>query len=129
MKKAIISDIHANLSALEAVLADIEKRDVDAIYCLGDVIGYGPDPRECLKHCQNLDLNLVDRVELVEYDEALECARRLAKEEGIICGISSGAAVAAAMRVAQEETARDKLMVVILPDSGERYLSTSLYSL
>ncbi len=56
---AIVSDIHANLIALETVLADIEKRNVDAIYCLGDVIGFGPDPRACLKHCQSFDLNLM----------------------------------------------------------------------
>src|SRR5512147_3013795 len=45
---AIISDIHSNLEALQAVLDDIEKRGIDTIYCLGDVIGYGPNPRECL---------------------------------------------------------------------------------
>ena len=48
MKRAIISDIHGNLEALQAVLDDISKRDVDEIYCLGDVIGYGPNPCECL---------------------------------------------------------------------------------
>lgn len=55
MKLAIISDIHANLEAFEAVLADIEKRDCEKIYCLGDVVGYGCDPRACVelveKHC------------------------------------------------------------------------------
>ena len=45
---AVISDIHSNLEALTAVLADIEQRGIDTIYCLGDVIGYGPDPRQCL---------------------------------------------------------------------------------
>lgn len=49
MKIAIVSDIHGNLEALEAVLADIESRDVDKIYCLGDIVGYGPKPSECLK--------------------------------------------------------------------------------
>src|SRR5213076_3122671 len=46
--KAIISDIHSNLEALEAVLADIARHDVSEIYCLGDIIGYGPNPRECI---------------------------------------------------------------------------------
>ncbi len=59
LRRAIISDIHANLAAIEAVLADIETQNVDSIYCLGDVIGYGPDPRECLKLSVNLDLNLM----------------------------------------------------------------------
>ncbi len=49
MKRAVISDIHANLAALEAVLADIETQQVDDVYCLGDIIGYGPDPRRCIE--------------------------------------------------------------------------------
>ena len=51
--RAIISDIHGNLEALEAVLADIDSRGVDEVYCLGDVIGYGPNPRECIDHVMN----------------------------------------------------------------------------
>ena len=85
-------------------------------------IGAGFVPR-------NLDLSLVDRVERVSDDEAYEFARRLAREEGVICGISSGAAVCAAMRLAATESAEDKVIVVILPDSGERYLTTNLYRL
>jgi diadenosine tetraphosphatase ApaH/serine/threonine PP2A family protein phosphatase len=54
--KAILSDIHANLEALQAVLADIAEHDVEATYCLGDIVGYGPNPRECIdlvmEHCQ-----------------------------------------------------------------------------
>ncbi len=75
----------------------------------------------------NLDLSLLDRVEQVENEEALEFARRLAREEGILSGISSGAAVAAATRLAAESEFKDKTIAVILPDSGERYLSTILY--
>ncbi len=75
----------------------------------------------------NLDLSLVDRVERVENEEAIIFARRLAREEGIISGISSGAAVAAAARLTAEPELRDKNIAVILPDSGERYLSTTLY--
>lgn len=75
----------------------------------------------------NLDLSLVDRVEQVEDAEAMETARRLAREEGILCGISSGAAAAAALRLAREEDFAGKTIVVILPDLGERYLSTPLF--
>ncbi|ALC17936.1 cysteine synthase A [Desulfuromonas soudanensis] len=74
-----------------------------------------------------LDLSLIDRVEQVGNDEAIEFARRLAKEEGIIAGISSGAAVAAALRLAVLPEFKGKTIVVILPDSGERYLSSVLY--
>jgi len=83
-------------------------------------IGAGFIPR-------NLDLNIVDRVELVTNEESIEMARRLAREEGLLCGISCGAAVAAAVRLAREEQFRGKTMVVILPDSGERYLSSVLF--
>jgi cysteine synthase A len=75
----------------------------------------------------NLDLSLVDRVEQIGNEEAVEFARRLAKEEGILAGISSGAAAAAAVRLGKEEAFAGKTIVVILPDSGERYLSTVLY--
>jgi cysteine synthase A len=75
----------------------------------------------------NLDLSVVDRVEQVTNEESMEMARRLAREEGILAGISSGAAVAAAVRVAQEPEMKGKMLVVVLPDSGERYLSTPLF--
>ncbi len=74
-----------------------------------------------------LDLSLVDRVELVDSLEALEFARRLTREEGLLSGISSGAAVAVAVRLAQQEEFAGKTIVVILPDAGERYLSTVLF--
>ncbi len=76
----------------------------------------------------NLDLAIVDRVEQVESDEAIEMARRLAKEEGILCGISCGAATAAAVRLAALPEFAGKTIVVILPDAGERYLSTDLFA-
>lgn len=76
---------------------------------------------------ENLDLSLVDRVELVDSDEAVAFGRRLASEEGILAGISSGAAAAAAVRLAHLEAYRGKTIVVILPDTGERYLSTILF--
>jgi cysteine synthase len=74
-----------------------------------------------------LDLSMVDRVETVSDEEAMETARRLAREEGILCGISCGAAMSAALRLAHEEQFKGKMFVVILPDLAERYLSTPLF--
>lgn len=74
-----------------------------------------------------LDLSLVDAIEQVSNEEALDYARRLAKEEGILAGISCGAALAAAMRWANKAESAGKTIVVVLPDSGERYLSSTLF--
>ncbi|MBW7866295.1 MAG: cysteine synthase A [Candidatus Hydrogenedens sp.] len=74
-----------------------------------------------------LDLGVVDKIERVSDDEAFETARRLAKEEGIISGISCGAAAAVAVRLANLDEYAGKTIVVVLPDSGERYLSTPLF--
>ena len=74
-----------------------------------------------------LDMSMVDRVEQVTNEESIEMARRMAREEGILCGISCGAAVAAAVRVAREPGMKGKTIVVILPDSGERYLTSILF--
>jgi len=74
-----------------------------------------------------LDLSLVDQIEQVTNEEAIDYARRLTREEGILSGISSGAATAVAVRVAQRRENEGKTIVVILPDSGERYLSTALF--
>ena len=76
---------------------------------------------------ETLDVSLLDRVEAVGNDEAIEFARRLAREEGILAGISSGAAAAAAARIADLPEFEGKTIVVILPDAGERYLSSALY--
>jgi cysteine synthase A len=75
----------------------------------------------------NLELALVDRVETVSDDEAISMARRLMKEEGILAGISCGAAMTAALRLAKEPQFAGKTIVVVLPDSGERYLSSALF--
>ncbi|ENM3745121.1 cysteine synthase A [Vibrio cholerae] len=76
----------------------------------------------------NLDLSLIDRVERVTSDEAIEMARRLMEEEGILAGISSGAAVVAANRISQLPEFEGKTIVTVLPSSGERYLSTALFA-
>lgn len=74
-----------------------------------------------------LDLSLIDQVETVSNEEAVEYARRLAREEGILSGISCGAATAVAARLAKDPANAGKTIVVILPDSGERYLSSILF--
>ncbi len=74
-----------------------------------------------------LEMDLLDGVISVTNDESLEMARRLAREEGILCGISSGAAVAAALKYAVGDGARDNLIVVIIPSFGERYIQTKLF--
>ena len=75
----------------------------------------------------NLDLSLLDRVETVGDDEAVTMARRLMREEGILAGISCGAATVAALRLAREPAFAGRTIVVVLPDSGERYLSSVLF--
>lgn len=76
---------------------------------------------------QNFDKEAVDRIFPVSDEDAMKTARRLAQEEGILCGISSGAAMFAALQIAKHPQNAEKLIVVILPDSGERYLSSELY--
>ena len=75
----------------------------------------------------NLELSMIDAVEQVSNEEAMEMAHRLMKEEGILCGISCGAAAAAAVRLAARPENKDKVIVVVLPDSAERYLSSPLF--
>jgi cysteine synthase A len=76
---------------------------------------------------KNLDLSLVDRIEPVSNEEAVEFAHRLTREEGILSGISCGAAAAVAVRLAKLPEFAGKTIVVVLPDSGERYISTVLF--
>jgi cysteine synthase len=75
----------------------------------------------------NLDLTLIDSIAVVTTEEAQDYARRLAKEEGILSGMSGGAALAVAMRYAEQADYAEKVIVVILPDSGERYLNAALF--
>lgn len=77
---------------------------------------------------KNLDLSLVDKVVQITDEEAKQVALRVMQEEGILCGISSGAAVAAALKIAEQPQAQGKTIVVILPDSAERYLSSMLFT-
>lgn len=74
-----------------------------------------------------LDRSVIDEIQRVTSEEAIEMARRVAKEEGILCGISCGAAMQGALNVAKRPEMENKTIVVILPDSGERYLSTGLF--
>jgi cysteine synthase A len=76
---------------------------------------------------ETLDLSVVDRVEQVTSEEAIEYARRLAREEGILAGVSCGAAIAVALRLAKSGEFNGKTIVTILPDSGERYLTGPLF--
>lgn len=76
---------------------------------------------------KNLEIGLVDRVEQVSNDESISMSRRLAREEGILCGISCGAAMTAALRLAADDAFAGKTIVVVLPDAGERYLSGALF--
>jgi cysteine synthase A len=76
---------------------------------------------------KNLDLSLVDRIEQVSNEEAIAVARSLAREEGMLCGISCGAAMTAALRLAREPAHAGKVIVTVLPDAGERYLSGALF--
>src|SRR5580693_6950780 len=76
---------------------------------------------------KNLDLSQIDRVERVTNEESIETARRLAREEGLLSGVSCGAAMSVALRLAHEPAQKGKIIVVVLPDAGERYLSGALF--
>jgi cysteine synthase A len=76
---------------------------------------------------KNLDLSIVDEVLTVSNDEAIAMARRLAREEGILCGISCGAAMHAAARLARDPKWRGATIVTVLPDAAERYLTGALF--
>ena len=76
---------------------------------------------------KDLDLSVVDRVEQVSNEESVAMALRLAQEEGLLVGISCGAAAAAAIRLAEQDEFKGKTIVVVLPDMAERYLSSIMF--
>lgn len=119
-KKHPLISIAVEPSASPVITQTLEKQEVKPgphkIQGIG--AGFVPD---------TLDLSMVDRVELVTNEESIEMAHRLAREEGILAGISCGAAAAVAARVAKEPEMAGKVIVVVLPDTGERYLSSALF--
>ena len=111
------------IAALEFQTVDrLEEVAVDVVNMDGAAVIQHP-----LREGLGDEEELVDRVELVTNEESFEFARRLAKEEGIISGISCGAAAAVAVRLAGDPEFKGKTIVTVLPDSGERYLSTPLF--
>ncbi len=116
--------------AIRSVAVEPEASPIITQKLAGDVIKPGPHKIQGIGPGflpDVLDLSLVDAVERVSNEESILYARRLASEEGILSGISSGAAVAAAVRLAKKPDNAHKTIVVILPDSGERYLSSVLF--
>ena len=121
---------HARGKAITSVAVEPEESPVLTQYRNGKDLVPGPHPIQGIGAGfipKTLDLDLVDRIATVSGPDALAMARRLATEEGILSGVSSGAAVAAAVRLAAEPAFAGKTIVVILPDSGERYLSGPLF--
>ena len=115
---------------ITAVAVEPQTSPVITQHLAGRPLKYGPHSIQGIGAGfipETLDLSLVDRVETVGNEEAVEHARRLGREEGILAGISSGAAVAAAIRLAKLPEYEGKTIVAILPDAGERYISSILY--
>ncbi len=113
-----------------SVAVEPSKSPVITQYLAGQPLRPGPHPIQGIGAGfipDTLDLSVVDRVEQVSNEESLEMARRLAKEEGILAGISSGAATAAAVRLGKDSAFAGKVIVTVLPDAAERYLSTMLF--
>ncbi|MBL1208950.1 cysteine synthase A [Geminocystis sp. GBBB08] len=116
--------------AIESIAVEPENSPVITQTLTGQTVKSGPHKIQGIGAGfvpEVLDLSLVDRVERVSNEEAILYAQKLAKEEGILSGISSGAAAAVAVRLAEKPEYQDKIIVVILPDSGERYLSSVLF--
>lgn len=116
--------------AITAVAVEPSSTTVLSAAKSGDVPSHGPHKIQGIGAGfvpDNLDLELVDQVEQVSNEDAMEWAHKLMREEGILAGISCGAAMAVAHRVSQQEQHKGKKIVVILPDTAERYLSTALF--
>lgn len=113
-----------------SVAVEPEASPVISQHLSGEVLQPGPHQIQGIGAGfipETLDLEMVDQVETVSNEEAIDYARRLAREEGVLSGISCGAATAVAVRLAKQPEFLDKNIVVILPDSGERYLSSTLF--
>lgn len=116
--------------AIEAVAVEPSESPVITQKLAGEELKPGPHKIQGIGAGfipDTLDLSVVDKVEQIDSAEAVEMARRLAREEGILCGISCGAAAAVAVRLANQDAYAGKTIVVVLPDAGERYLSTILF--
>lgn len=116
--------------AITSVAVEPAESPVITQYLAGEPLKPGPHKIQGIGAGfipDTLEVGLLDRVERVSNDEAIETARRLARDEGILSGISSGAAAAAAVRLAKEPEYEGKIIVAILPDAGERYLSSVLF--
>ncbi|MEH8033282.1 cysteine synthase A [Gallibacterium anatis] len=114
-----------------SVAVEPEESPVISQYLAGEELKPGPHKIQGIGAGfipKNLDLSLIDRVEKVDSDTAIKTARKLLENEGLLVGISSGAAVAAADRLAKLPEFKDKLIVAILPSAAERYLSTPLFA-
>ncbi|MFC0309417.1 cysteine synthase A [Gallibacterium trehalosifermentans] len=114
-----------------SVAVEPEESPIITQYLAGEELKPGPHKIQGIGAGfipKNLDLSLVDRVEKVDSDTAIKTARLLLEKEGLLVGISSGAAVAAADRIAKLPEFKDKLIVAILPSAAERYLSTALFA-
>ena len=120
VKGKAITSVAVEPASSPVIAQTLEGNDPKPGYTAIQGIGAGFVP-------DTLDLEMVDRVEPVEDEEAIEFAHRLAREEGLLCGISCGAAAAAACRLAKEPEFEGKTIVTILPDAGERYLSSALF--
>lgn len=119
-RKKSVEIVAVEPSASPVITQKLEKQEIKPAPHKIQGIGAGFVP-------ENLDLSVVDKVEQVSNEEAIAFARRLAKEEGILVGISCGAAAAVAVRLAKQPAYAGKTIVVVLPDAAERYLSSALF--